>query len=185
MARPLRINLAGAWYHVTARGNERKDIFRDPADREQFVRRMSEMVERFRVGLHGYVLMGNHYHLLVEPEEENLSRAMQWLNLSYSQWFNRRHQRSGHLLQGRFQSVLVDWQQWGLELSRYVHLNPVRTGRHLLDKRSRKRNQSGVGQGVSAEVVRARVESLRAYRWSSYRAYIGLEPVPVWWECWG
>ena len=84
------------------------------------------MVERFRVVLHAYQLMDNHYHLIVELTEKNLSRAGQWLNLSYSSWFNRRHRRSGHLFQGRFKSVVVDPLEWGLALSRYVHLNPVR-----------------------------------------------------------
>ena len=95
MARPLRIERAGGWYHVTARGNERKAIFRDDRDRMHFLELLEEMVKRFRVRLHVYVLMTNHYHLLLELTEANLSLAAHWLNVSHSVWFNRRHQRSG------------------------------------------------------------------------------------------
>jgi putative transposase len=94
MGRPLRIERAGGWYHVTGRGNERKAIFRDNRDRFRFLGLLAGMVERFRVVLHAYQLMGNHYHLIVELTEENLSRAGQWLNVSYSSWFNLRHRRS-------------------------------------------------------------------------------------------
>src|SRR4029077_20825366 len=99
MARPLRIYAPGAGYHVTARGNERRDIFRDDQDRQHFVARLAEMTQRYALGLHAYVLMNNHYHLLVEPVEDSLSRAMQWLGVGYSQEFNRRHRRVGHLFQ--------------------------------------------------------------------------------------
>ena len=126
MARPLRIEKAGGWYHVTSRGNERKPIYRDDRDREHFLDLIAEMVSRFRVRVHCYVLMDNHYHLLLELTEANLSRAAQWLNVSYSVWYNRRRGRSGHLLQGRFKSVAVSRDEWALELSRYLHLNPVR-----------------------------------------------------------
>jgi len=183
MARPLRIYVPGAWYHVTARGNERRDIVRDDSDREGFVTRLAAMTERFRLSLYAYVLMQNHFHLLVEPSEDNLSRAMQWLNVSYSQWFNRRHQRSGHLFQGRFKSIVVDWQRWGLDLSRYVHLNPVRTRRQGLSKAERARYKAGVGNAVGGEVVRARLEALQAWRWSSYPAYVGLVALPDWLNC--
>src|ERR1043165_1951802 len=129
MSRPLRIERAGGWDHLTARGNERRAVFRDDRDRAHFCELLGQMVSQCRVRLHAFVLMDNHYHLLVELSEPNLSRTGQWLNVSYSVWFNRRHRRSGHLFQGRFKSVLVDPTQWGVELSRYVHLNPVRTGR--------------------------------------------------------
>jgi REP-associated tyrosine transposase len=129
MARPLRIDRAVGWYHVTARGHERRAIFLDDADRRHFCQLLEEMVLRFRVRLHAYVLMDNHYHLLIEVTEPNLSRAAQWLNLSYSVWFNHKRGRSGHLFQGRFKSVIVDPLAWGLALSRYVHLNPVRVPR--------------------------------------------------------
>jgi putative transposase len=110
MARPLRIVCPGAWYHITARGNERRDIFRDDKDRLRFLEILAEMVDRFEVCLHAYVLMDNHYHLLLEIRRANLSQSIQWLNVSYSVWFNRRHGRSGHLLQGRFKSVALDPQ---------------------------------------------------------------------------
>ena len=180
MARPLRIWYPEAWYHVTARGNERREIYRSDQDRQVFLARLGQSVGRFGMVLHGYVMMENHFHLILEPREDNLSRAMQWLNVSYSQWFNRRHQRSGHLFQGRFKSVVVDWQAWGLELSRYVHLNPVRTGQEELDKQARQRNRASVGRVVNPDTVKGRIKALRDYRWSSYRAYIGLERVPEW-----
>ena len=129
MARPLRIERAGAWYHITARGNERKSIYRHQKDYLRFCELLGEAVDRFRWRLHGYVLMPNHYHLLLETSEANLSASMQWLSVSYSVWFNLRHQRSGHLFQGRFKSIVVDPVGWGLALSRYVHLNPVRISR--------------------------------------------------------
>jgi REP element-mobilizing transposase RayT len=109
----LRIERAGGWYHITGRGNERRSIYREDKDRMWFCHLLAEMVARFRVRLHGYVLMNNHYHLIIELTEPNLSRAVQWLNVSYSVWFNHRHHRSGHLFQGRFKSVVVDWQEWG------------------------------------------------------------------------
>ena len=108
MARPLRIERAGGWYHITARGNERRPIYRDDRDREHFCELFEEMVSRFQVRLHCFVLMENHYHLVLELRESNLSRALQWLNVSYSVWFNRRHGRTGHLFQGRFKSVVVN-----------------------------------------------------------------------------
>jgi putative transposase len=183
MARPLRIYVPGAWYHITARGNERRDIVRDDTDYEGFLTRLATMTERYQLSLYAYVLMPNHFHLLVEPSEDNLSRAMQWLNVSYSQWFNRRHQRTGHLFQGRFKSILVDWQRWGLELSRYVHLNPVRTGRQGLGKTERAGHRAGLGKGVGGKVVQARLEMLHGWRWSSYPAYVGLAAVPSWLNC--
>ena len=135
MARPLRMERAGAWYHVTARGTERRVIFADDQDRRRWMELVAEAVAVFKLVVHGYVLMDNHYHLMVETREANLSRAMQWLQSSYSMGFNRRHRRVGPLFQGRFKAIVVDRAGWGLELSRYVHLNPVRTARMGLDKR--------------------------------------------------
>jgi len=183
MARPLRIERAGGWYHVTSRGNERKAIFRDDRDRRHFLELLAEVVERFRIRLHVYVLMGNHYHLVLELAEANLSRATQWLNLSYSVWFNRRHGRSGHLFQGRFKSVVVSRDAWALELSRYVHLNPVRTQGMGMGKRQRAAQRLGLGPAPNAEQVQRRVCLLRQYRWSSYPAYAGWAVVPKWLEC--
>jgi putative transposase len=183
MARPLRIERPGGWYHVTARGNERRAIYRDDRDRNHFCELLAEMVFRFRVRLHAYVLMENHYHLLLELTEANLSRAVQWLNVSYSVWFNRRHERSGHLFQGRFKSVAVCPQEWGLELSRYVHLNPVRVGKHGLNKAQRQQIRAGASDAPDARVVQERIATLQRYRWSSYRSYIGPGPQPEWLEC--
>lgn len=183
MARPLRIEQVGGWYHVTARGNERKAIFRDEIDRQHFLEIVAEMVARFRVRLHCFVLMDNHYHLLLELREQNLSRAVQWLNVSYSVWFNRRHGRTGHLFQGRFKSVAVSRDEWGLALSRYVHLNPVRIKRLRMGKARRQAQRVGLSAAPEAGAVRERMRVLRAYRWSSYRSYIGLERTPEWLEC--
>ncbi len=182
MARGLRTERVGGWYHLTARGNERRDIYRDDRDRRHFLELLEEMVERFRIGLHAYVLMSNHYHLLVELRELNLSRAMQWLNVSYSVWFNRRHGRSGHLFQGRFKSVVVSRDEWALGLSRYIHLNPVRVEALGLGKRERRASRQGLGAGPTADQVQARIASLRRYRWSSFRAYVGSERSPAWLE---
>ena len=180
MARPLRIQCEVGWYHITSRGNERQPIFRDDEDRREFLGRLSEMTERYRLQLHVYTLMDNHWHGLLETLEANLSRAMQWLNSGYSSWFNGRYRRAGHLLQGRFKAIVVEPQRWGLELSRYVHLNPIRVERFGLNKQSRRRNQVGVGRELATAVWKDRIEFLRNYRWSSYRAYIGLEPAPAW-----
>jgi REP element-mobilizing transposase RayT len=180
MARPLRIQKCGAWYHVTARGNERRAIYRDQRDRNHFCELLAELVERYRWRLLAYVLMNNHYHLMVETAEANLSRGMQWLNVSYSVWFNRRHQRVGHLFQARYRAFIIDRLGWGLEVSRYVHLNPVRVERLGLGKGQRQMDRLGVGATPTAKLVRERIERLRAYRWSSYRAYVGLEPAPAW-----
>ena len=183
MARPLRIERAGGWYHVTGRGNERRAIYRDNRDREHFCGLLAEMAGRFRVRLHAFVLMDNHYHLMVELTEPNLSRAVQWLNGSYSVWFNRRHGRSGHLFQGRFKSVVVDPGEWGLTLSRYVHLNPVRLRQLGLGKTERQRMDVRASSPPQARVVKERITRLRRYRWSSYQAYVGLGKRPEWLEC--
>ena len=182
MARPLRIDIPGAWYHVTARGNERRPIFRGDRDFARFVAILEETVGRFRLRLHGYVLMVNHYHLVVETPEANLSRAMQWLNVNYSTWFNRRHRRSGHLFQGRFKSIIVDPQEWGLVLSRYVHLNPLRTSEHAMSKIQRQEVATGKRKPVAAREIKERLLALNSYLWSSYRAFAGYEPEPAWLE---
>ncbi len=180
MARPLRMEVAGGWYHVTARGNERKAIFRDDADRRRFVELLAEWVARFGVRLHAWVLMDNHYHLLVETPRGNLTQAMQWLQVSYAMRFNRRHRRSGHLFQGRYKAILVEAETAVWELSRYVHLNPVRIGALGLDKAAQRRRRVGEGEAAGREMVRARLERLREYPWSSYRGYVGLAERPKW-----
>ncbi len=109
------------FYHVLSRGNERREIFRNNGDYFKFLSLLGETVERFRVEVHGYVLMKNHYHLLLQTREENLSRAIQWLGVSYSIWFNRRHQRSGHLFQGRFKSFLIENDRYLVSMCLYIH----------------------------------------------------------------
>jgi len=126
MARPLRIEYPGAYYHVTARGNERKAIFRDVLDRKKFLVILSSSIEQFVVRLHAYVLMDNHYHLLVETPAGELSRAIRYLNGVYTQYINRRYRRVGHLFQGRYKAILIDKDSYLIELSRYIHLNPWR-----------------------------------------------------------
>lgn len=153
MARPLRIEYPGALYHVTSRGDRREAIYEDDEDRRNFLRILAEVISRFRWLCHAYCLMPNHYHLVVETPEGNLSKGMRQLNGMYTQASNRRHQRVGHLFQGRFKGILVDQDSYLLELARYVVLNPVRAG---LVKRQ------------------------EAYLWSSYRAMAGLSPTPVW-----
>jgi REP element-mobilizing transposase RayT len=180
MARLLRLEQPGAWYHITARGNERRPIYRIDADRRHFLELLAHWRDRFRCRLHAYVLMENHYHLLLETPEANLSRAMQWLNVSYTVWFNRRYQRSGHLLQGRFKALVVEPETWALGLSRYLHLNPVRVRRLGLDKGAQKQHRLGLGRAPSPELIQERLEKLRSYRWSSYRAYAGMERAPAW-----
>lgn len=126
MARPLRIEYEGAFYHVTARGNERKRVFFGRADYEAFKGYLKETKEKYGVRLHCYVLMTNHYHLLVETPKGNLSRLMHDLNGSYTNYLNRKRRRSGHLFQGRYKGIVVERDSYLLELSRYLHLNPVR-----------------------------------------------------------
>ena len=128
MSRPLRIEFHGALYHITARGNERKSIFRSNDDRERFLHMLECSCERYQWLCHAYCLMGNHYHLVVETPLGNLSKGIAYLNGRYSQYFNRPHRRVGHVFQGRFKSILVEKQSYLLELSRYVVLNPVRAG---------------------------------------------------------
>jgi putative transposase len=153
MARPLRIEFDGALYHVTSRGDRREDIFEDDEDRRRFLNLLAEVAERFNWRCHAYCLMTNHYHLIVETPEGNLSRGMRHLNGVYTQASNRRHRRTGHVFQGRFKAILVDRDSYLLELARYVVLNPVRAGM---------------------------VDEAGAWPWSSYRATVGDSPSPDW-----
>ncbi len=155
MARPVRIEYEGAVYHVTIRGNQRGNIFRSDQDRERFLLKLGESVQRFDVRLYLYCLMTNHVHMVLETPRGNLSRFMHRLQTAYTVYFNRRHGLSGHLMQGRFGATLVDQDEYMLKLSRYVHLNPVYIVEHK-DK-----------------TPRERVDVLRQYIWSSYRSYIG------------
>jgi REP element-mobilizing transposase RayT len=127
MARPLRIQYPGAFYHVTCRGNERKEIFLDSRDRTVSLEKLAASLEIYTVALLAYVCMPNHIHLLITTPHGNLSEFMRHFNLTYTSAFNRRHNRVGHLYQGRFKAFLVDADNYLLEVSRYIHLNPVRT----------------------------------------------------------
>lgn len=153
MARPLRLEFPGAIYHVTSRGNAREAIFLDDADRHLFLDVLGEAVARFGWLCRAYCLMDNHYHLLLETPDPNLSRGMRQVNGVYTQRFNRRHGRVGHVYQGRFTAILVDRDGYLLELARYVVLNPVRAGM---------------------------VKDPARYPWSSYRASVGTAPSPSW-----
>jgi len=128
MARPLRIEYPGAVYHITTRGNARNDIFRDDRDRHNFLDILTETVRRYHWLCHAYCLMCNHYHLLIETPEANLSAGMRQLNGIYTQRYNLRHQTVGHVFQGRYKAVLVEKENYLLELCRYIVLNPVRAG---------------------------------------------------------
>jgi len=147
MARPLRIEYDGALYHVTSRGNDRKAIFRDDSDRELFLDTLAQVTARFHWICHAYCLMNNHYHLVIETPDGNLSKGMRQLNGVYTQAFNKRHRRVGHVFQGRFKGILVQKDSYFLEVCRYVVLNPVRA--------------KTIGHP-------------RQWRWSSYRATAGI-----------
>jgi len=170
MSRPLRVNIADGWYHVMHRGIERRRIFSDDRDRAHFVELLSELPERFRFRIHAFVEMHNHYHAIVQTPDANLSEGMQWLHLGYATWFNIRHDRVGPLFQGRFKSVPIENGAWAYELSVYVHLNPL----HIAEFRLSKREKQAEGLGwrePTREEVTSRLQRLRSYAWSSYRAY--------------
>jgi len=126
MARPLRIEYPGAVYHITVRGNARKRICRDDHDKQVFLSTLSSVVKKYSWICHAYCLMDNHYHLLIETPDANLARGMRQLNGTYTQRFNIRHERPGHIFQGRYKAILVDKETYFLELCRYIVLNPVR-----------------------------------------------------------
>ena len=153
MTRPLRIQYPGAYYHITSRGNERRNIFRGTGDRNQFLSYLKSAYLRYGAVIHVYCLMDNHYHLLLETPIGNLSQIMRHINGAYTNYFNIRHKRSGHLLQGRYNSFLVEADSYAGELSRYIHLNPVRAG--IVDMPER-------------------------FRWSSHRCYLGKRKRPEW-----
>ena len=155
MARPLRIEYAGAIYHVTSRGDRREAIYLNDEDRCSWLEIFGSVCERFNWRCHAWCLMDNHYHIVVETVEGNLSKGMRQLNGVYTQAHNRRHNRVGHVFQGRFKGILVDRESYLLELSRYVVLNPLR-----------------------AQMVKQLVH----WRWSSYRSMIGKSEIPEWLE---
>ena len=127
MARPLRIEYPGAYYHVMNRGNRREDIFLTDKDRKVFLDGLADSCEIYSIKLITYVLMSNHFHLLVQTPQANLSEFMRHFLVTYTVRFNRRNARAGHIFQGRFKSLLVDEDEYLLPLSRYIHLNPIRT----------------------------------------------------------
>jgi len=149
MARPHRLQAEGCFYHITSRGNDRKKIFLSGTDFKKFLGYLKFAKEKFNFYLYAYCLMGNHYHLLLETTQANLSRIMQYLNTSYSIYYNVKRKRCGHLFQGRFKSILIEADSYFAELTRYIHLNPVRA--KLTD-------------------------SPEKYHWSSYNAYLHSKP---------
>ena len=153
MARALRIEYPGAFYHVTSRGNEQKDVFKSRKDRQQFLSYLESAVVRYGAVIHAYCLMSNHYHLLLETPNGNLSQIMRHINGAYTTYFNVKRKRAGHLFQGRYKAILVEADEYATELSRYIHLNPVRAGI---------------------------VANPEAYEWSSYRQVIGMSETPTW-----
>ncbi len=153
MSRPLRIEYPGAFYHVTSRGNERKMVFQSTRDREKYLTYLESAHHRYGAIIHVYCLMGNHYHLLLETSRGNLSKVVHHINGAYTTYFNIKRGRSGHLFQGRFKGILVEKDAYCRELSRYIHLNPVRAGM---------------------------VKSPLEYPWSSYRYFIGRDKKPEW-----
>ena len=153
MSRPLRIQYPGAFYHVTSRGNERRDIFKSDRDRERFLEYLQGAAQRYGAVFHCYCLMRNHYHMLLETPDGNLSRIMQHINGAYTTYFNVKRKRSGHLFQGRYHAILVDADAYALELSRYIHLNPVRAGA---------------------------AQRPEEHAWSSYCHYVGDRDAPGW-----
>lgn len=155
MARPLRIEYAGALYHLTSRGDRREDIYLSDADREEFLGILGDVCEHYHWVCHAYCLMGNHYHLLIETPDGHLSQGMRQLNGVYTQRFNTSHRRVGHVFQGRYKGILVEKDTYLLELARYIVLNPVRAGM---------------------------VRTAKDWPWSSYRATSGQANCPVWLE---
>ncbi len=180
MARPLRIDVEGGWYHITARGIERRAIFCGKSYYCHFIELLEEMSTRSAVEVHAYCLLSNHYHLIIRTPHANASQAIQWLNVSHSAWFNARQGRVGHLFQGRFKSSLIDGNGSWLRLSsEYLHLNPVRTKAMGLGKRDNKIESRGLRE-PSSQQIKQRLEKLRKYQWSSYGAYAGYAPKPKW-----
>ena len=155
MTRPLRLEFPGALYHVTSRGNRRSLIYRDDADRTAWLEVLAVVCDRHHCIVHSFCMMSNHFHLMIETVEPNLSQAMRQLNGVYSQHFNQRHHTVGHLFQGRYKAILVQKESYLLELSRYIVLNPLRAGM---------------------------VESIHAWPWSSYQYFVSDRLPPSWLE---
>ena len=179
--RPLRIRLPNGWHHVINRGLNRMPLFLDDRDRENRVERLGELPARFGVVVHAYALMDNHDHYLLQVPRNNLDAAMQWFNAGYGIWFNRRHQRLGPAFSSPYKAILVQSDgSWALDLSRYVHLNPIRTAALELDKSVRAQEKRGGTPPPSSAMVARRLQVLREFRWSSYGPYAGYRAVPPW-----
>jgi len=153
MGRPLRIQYPGAWYHITSRGNERKAIFKGSADRQRFLSYLESAWERYGAVFHAFCLMASHYHVLLETPRSNLSQILHHINGAYTNYYNAKRNRTGHLFQGRYKAILIERDAYCQELSRYIHLNPVRAGI---------------------------VEKPEHYLWSSYLYYTGAKKPPQW-----
>jgi len=162
MAQPIRVEFEGALYHLTARGNERRAIFRSDADRNLFLEALGQCAGEFGALVHAFCLMPNHYHLVLETPKANLSQTIGWLQTTYTIRFNRRHRHSGHLFQGRFKAHLVEADSYAMELLRSIHLNPVRP------------------RDKTVLIASDRWEALQSFAWSSHRAYAGLAEKPLW-----
>ena len=154
MARPLRIQFGDAYYHVTCRGNSGQETFSNDADREGFLDLLERSSDFYQTEILAYVLMSTHFHLLCKTPLGNLQEFMRHFNISYTSYYNWKHSRRGHLYQGRYKSFLVDADDYLQEVSRYIHLNPVRVGL-----------RSGMG-------LDEKKKYLTSYRWSSYGDYI-------------
>jgi len=148
MSRPYRLEAENCFYHITSRGDRRNKIYQIDSDYSRFLKYLQIAEKRYKYNLYAYVLMPNHYHLLIETLQANLSKIMHYINSSYTTYFNIRHRKVGHLFQGRYKSIIVDKDSYFLELTRYIHLNPVRAGM---------------------------VKSPEEYKWTSYNSYIGRE----------
>lgn len=182
MARALRIELAWGWHHVMSRGHRGGALFRSDAERRCFLGLVADLPERYRVEVHAFVLMDNHYHLLLRTPEANLSHAVRWLNLSYGIKFNWVHRAHGAVFQGRFRSVVIEDVPGVVEVARYLHLNPVRVDGLGLGKEDQRRARVLGCADPGRELVQRRLQRLAGYAWSSWRVYGGGEPKPDWLE---
>jgi REP element-mobilizing transposase RayT len=167
---------------VTNRGNRREALFRTDRDRHRFLGLVAELPERFRFEIHAFVLMDNHYHLLVRTVEPTLSHGIRWLNVTYGSRFNWAHRQVGHVFQGRFKSVMIEDPKGVCEVARYVHLNPVRVGGLGLGKEDQRRARIYGTGDPGAALVAKRLQTLHNYPWSSWRVYSGAERCPDWLE---
>lgn len=150
MARPLRIQYSGALYHIISKGIDGRDIFCNDIEKRHFLKILFDAKDMFKIKIYLFCILINHYHITLETLLSNLSQVLHWINGKYTSWYNKIYERKGHVLQGRYKSIIVDKDEYLLELSRYIHLNPVKAG-----------------------VVKYPEE----YKWSSYRTYMGLESI--------